>query len=142
MLRRFAGPRRRQDEDYVAWVTRATRIAEENARRSNVQSWVHQHLDAKWRWAGHVARMKDRCPDNWAYKSTTWRDAAYRADNAPGSEAYSLRTLRARPGRFLRWEQDIEKFAEHAGLNNWADAAKDKTKWFDLGSEFVEWAKI
>ena len=56
MLRRFAGPSRRTGEDWVPWVRRATRVAEEAAKAAGVKSWVHQHLLAKWRWAGHVAR--------------------------------------------------------------------------------------
>ena len=52
MLRRFVAPARKQDEDWIEWVKRATHAAERTAKRSNVTSWVKDYLASKWKWGG------------------------------------------------------------------------------------------
>ena len=44
MLRRFAGPRRRPDEEYFNCIRRATKESEEKAREVGVDCWLKQYL--------------------------------------------------------------------------------------------------
>ena len=57
LLRRFAGPRRKPDEDYLTWIRRATLIVDRNARDAGCECWLKQYLTKKWHWAGKIARM-------------------------------------------------------------------------------------
>jgi len=54
MLRKFAGPKRAPEEEWVPWIKRATKIAEERAREVGVECWLISHLRGKWRWAGRL----------------------------------------------------------------------------------------
>ena len=47
MLRKMVGPRRRPDDDYISWIKRATKIADEKARAAGVQCWCEAFLNAK-----------------------------------------------------------------------------------------------
>ena len=138
MLRRFAGPRRATGEDWVSWVRRATKKATEAAERAGLKSWVFQHACAKWRWAGHVARMEEYRPESWAVKTTFWRSSAWRAENGPGSELYSLRPLRSRAGRWLRWEDEVQRYRRSSGLGDWRREARNKTDWSGMAEEFAK----
>ena len=59
MLRRFAGPRRAPEEEWLTWIKRATKAAVQAADKAGIKSWVYQHARVKWNWAGHVARMEE-----------------------------------------------------------------------------------
>ena len=139
MLRRFAGPRRGPGEDWLVWIKRATKLAVDAAEQAGVQSWVHQHLCAKWNWAGHVARMESYREDSWAFRTTFWRGSAWRAENKPGSALHSLRPLRPRPGRWLRWEDEIAHYVENCGQGNWREAARDKSISISMAADFSNW---
>ena len=119
MLRKFAAPRRATGEDWITWVRRATRIATERAGRAGVKSWVQQHLCAKWQWAGHIARMGSYRPESWAFKTTFWRAMDWKANNGPGSAYYHLRPLRARPGRWRRWEDEVGRYCLSMVFEDW-----------------------
>ena len=137
MLRRFAAPSRQTGEDWVHWIRRATKIAEANATAAGIKSWVQQHLEAKWRWAGHIARMGNYRKESWAFKATFWRGYAWRVENAFGSEFFSSRPLRSRAGRWSRWEDQIATFCASIGEENWMMLANDKEEWEGKRTEFA-----
>ena len=137
MLRRFAAPRRGTDEDFVIWIRRATHIAVDAATSAGVGCWVRDHLKAKWLWAGHVARMSEYREESWAFKATFWRNAEWKRNFEIGSPLHSLRPLRSRAGRWTRWEDQIVKFCESKGIDNWARCAADKTEWSEMASAFA-----
>ena len=138
MLRKFAGPRRAPDEDWVHWVRRATKSATEKAACAGVKSWVQQHLEAKWRWAGHLARMEDYRSESWAFKATFWRDLMWKRDYGLGSALYSCRPLRARPGRWRRWEEEVWRYSWSLGIEDWRRFAKDKLAWHRAAEDFAK----
>lgn len=70
----------------------------------------------KWKWAGHVARLKDQ---RWTIKVTFWK-------GPPGKRR------RGRP--LTRWEEDI---ARTAG-SNWKQIAQDRDKWASLEEAFTQ----
>ena len=137
MLRRFAGPRRRPDEDFVSWIRRSTRAATQTADAAGVRCWVMEHLKAKWCWAGHLARMGHYRADSWALKATFWRDAAWKQDYSRGQLLHSVRPLRSRAGRWNRWEDEIVKGSKELGVLNWILKASDKTWWNENALEFA-----
>ena len=57
-------------EDDVDWIRRATREAEAAAAKAGIRGWHEQHLRAKWRWTGHMARMAFYRPCSWTLKTT------------------------------------------------------------------------
>ena len=134
MLRRFAGPRRQADEEFIPWIRRSTRMATEKADSAGVNCWVADHLQAKWRWAGNLARLRDYRPDSWAVKTTFWRDAQWRLVFGQGE----YRPLRARAGRWRRWEDEIHQAYQHVGGGTWTSLARYKDQWHDLADAFSE----
>eukprot|EP00973_Karenia_brevis_P030807 4249531-Karenia_brevis.AAC.1 len=56
-------------ESYVAWIQRATRIAEDALSRANLEDWVNMQRRWKWRWAGHAARRTDH---RWSCEVLDW----------------------------------------------------------------------
>ena len=139
MLRRFAGPRRKADEDWLQWIRQATKLAVGNAEAAGVRCWVHEHLQNKWKWAGHIARMADYRPDSWAIRSTMWRGSKWHGETKNDKELFNVRPLRSRPGRWNRWEDEVVKFCCEIGLD-WWEAARDKLVWKSLAPEFAAWS--
>ena len=99
MLRRFAAGRRKHDEDYVDWIKRATAEAEQALERARLKSWHEKQLVAKWRWAGHIARMLQYRQQSWAFKTTCWRDEEMIIFWESFHDAFGNRPFRARAGR-------------------------------------------
>ena len=137
MLRRFAAPRRAPGEDWVSWIRMATRQAEAVACEAGMSVWANDHLRAKWRWAGHVARMSvDRT--HWLpYRATIWKNAAWRSFQTSNLPGYAARIVRSRPGRWRRWEDEIHNFCSTA-LVSWKDLALDRDDWSQREMGFLE----
>ena len=70
--------------------------------------------------------------DRLARRTTFWRDRGWCAD-----EPHTLRSLRARPGRQRRWEDDLHRYAAHEGWESWQAAAGDVVKWRGRGAKLV-----
>ena len=138
MLRRFAGPRRQTGEDYVTWIRRSTRAAEASAKSAGVGCWVKEHLKAKWSWAGHLARMSQYLRDSWAFKTTFWRDSAWKHEHAAGTILHSIRPLRSRPGRWLRWEDEVVHGFELLESGAWRVSAAGRESWNDKAGLFAD----
>ncbi|CAH2105276.1 unnamed protein product [Euphydryas editha] len=76
---------------------------------------LHHAQRLKFKWAGHVARLKDK---RWTSKVATW-------DGPQGKR---------RVGRpYMRWEDDIKKIAGP----DWIHIAKDREKWKSLEEAFT-----
>ncbi|CAH2092926.1 unnamed protein product [Euphydryas editha] len=76
---------------------------------------LHHAQRLKFKWAGHVARLKDK---RWTSKVATW-------DGPQGKR---------RVGRpCMRWEDDIKKIAGP----DWIHIAKDREKWKSLEEAFT-----
>ena len=114
MLRRFAGPRRRPQEEYVDWMRRATYSAEDERAKAGIASWVVAASRKKWMWAGHVTRMSEH---RWASRLTSWRDSVWWSDQDQRTSA--PRPLRSRAGHFTRWEAEVCKFASSLEWGHW-----------------------
>lgn len=69
----------------------------------------------KWKWAGHVARLAD---ERWTGRVTKWK----------GPQG---KRLRGRP--YMRWEDEIEKFAGPC----WPQIAQDRDNWTSLEEAFT-----
>ena len=135
--RRIAGPRRAPEQDYVSWIQNATKKAEERARDAGVDCWLKQVLRRRWDWAGRLARMSG---ERLAYRTTFWRDSEWWQDQPRGASAYGVRPMRARPGNFARWEDDLMNFAAHKNWQRWQSVAKQESHWGKSAEEFVNWA--
>ena len=127
----MVGPKRQPEEEYVVWIKRATRVAEEKARKAKVPSWGDAYLQAKWRWAGKIANM---CSTRWARKVTEWRDHVWWKDQSPGTIACPTRS---RPGRYRRWEDDLVKYSQSKGWESWLEIAKDVHTWSSFENDFI-----
>ena len=138
MLRRFAGSRRHQDEEYVTWIKRSTAKAEETAKEAGLTCWQETHLAEKWMWAGNVATMDEQ---RWALRTTTWRDSEWWSEQARGSAGYGIRPYRARAGNVLRWEDDFRKYSQAKGLMPWRALARNSSTWNAHVDKFVQFTR-
>ena len=80
---------------------------------TNVVRYVRRQ---KWRWAGHVARLKD---DRWTYKSTFWHLSQFK---------------RKKGHQLTRWSDDFHKFLRS---KNFQRIAIDRTEWERLQETFA-----
>jgi hypothetical protein len=128
---------RRPDEDYVTWVRRATKKAEEAAKKSGVKCWLSMHLTNKWRWAESLANMDS---DRWAARTTFWRDSDWWSYQPRGSSSYGARPIRARPGNMLRWEDDLRKYTDYYELDFWQKVALNAADWNSHEKAFVAYS--
>jgi hypothetical protein len=126
MLRRFVGPRRAPDDDWSTWAQRATHVTEERAQNAGVQYWLCVHLWPKWQWALRVAHMPE---DRWARRLTFWRDSVWWVGQVRGASAYGVRPIRVHGNHTMRWEDDVRRFCDNAGLGCWQDAAEQEHVW-------------
>ena len=131
MMRRMVGPRRSPNDDYVQWITKSTWATEEKARGAGIRCWVDAFLSAKWRWAGRITNMD---ADRLASRTTSWRDSAW-------CDAQSSRPLRTRPGRHVKWEDDLRRYARTVNWPHWQGAALDLPTWIEHEQQFIAWAR-
>ena len=74
---------------------------------------VSYTLNMKWKWAGHVGRMKD---NRWTIKCTRWAPQGKRK--------------RGRPRR--RWADDLSKYK-----SNWLDLTAHREEWKELAEGYI-----
>ena len=129
MLRRIVDVRRSSSEEpWVDWIVRSTRFARKVAKEAGVRCWISSHAERKWRWAGHIARTSS---EEWVWKVTAWRD-----DSWQQLQTNSSRPLRARPGRWTRWEDPIKQHAAKESATPWKSQASDRDGWRALAAMF------
>jgi len=135
MLRRIAGATRRPDEDWIDWIKRSTRQALREANAAGIRFWVESHLQSKYAWAGHVARMQSQ-PDRLAYRGVCWRDSEWWAKEFLVKPA-NQRTRRPVCKKWLRWEDELKSFALHRKWHSWQTATRNKAAWYEAQRAFV-----
>ena len=94
-------------------------------RKTNIwireQTKVKEILDIikemKWRWAGHVARMKD---NRWTVRVTEW------------TPRYGKRK-RGRPS--TRWRDEVERVGENIA---WNRTAQNRNEWKEHAEAFIQ----
>jgi len=135
MLRRFAGPRRAPDQEYIDWIREATHRAEKSRDEAGIRSWCAAAAFQKWHWAGHVARMSDH---RWAARMTKWRGSEWWVAQDQRSSKSTPRPMRARPGHFTRWEEELVKFSTNMGWGHWKKAASERStaEWNSFSGTF------
>ena len=137
MLRRFAGPRRSNTEDYILWLRRATRAAEQARDNVGIRGWTDAVAFKRWSWAGHVARMDAQ---RWGSRLTKWRGSDWWKDQI--QHITHGRPVRARAGHFQRWENELVKFAESSGWDSWWHKAQTMTtaSWNERCDDYIAFA--
>ena len=109
-------------EDWVSYVSRATRVAENQLERANLNNWVVESRRRKWRWAGHVARRHDK---RWSHEVLEWTPAN-------GS--------RNQGGKRTRWVDDINAyfyFHFSSTPEDWLLIAQDQETWKQHENKFA-----
>ena len=116
------------DEDIMEpwgdWLKRATRQAEEQLRRINIETWTQSARKQKWRFINSVANMNH---DRWTKKAAFWE---------PTTTTEKAKRAEGHPRK--RWIDDINKYLlqQHIHNNAWTHSKK-KNVWHDLESNYV-----
>ena len=110
MLRWMFGARRRNDEEWVDFIRRATHDSEASASEHGACDWMFLQRKRKWQFAGSTARRTD---GRWSTRLLAWR---------PHHRCEPFRRV-GRP--VTRWDDDIVKVA---GVN-WVEHARDEVLW-------------
>ena len=86
-------------------------------QRTRVTDIVQYVTNTKWKWAGHIARMKD---NRWTIRNTEWQTEGVRSVG--------------RPKR--RWRDDI--VGQQGAV--WTTIARDRERWKTLAEGcFLQW---
>ena len=86
-------------------------------QRARVTDIVQYVTNTKWKWAGHITRMKD---NRWTIRSTEWQTEGVRSAGRPKRQ----------------WRDDI---VGQLGAV-WTRIAKDRERWKTLGEGyFLQW---
>ena len=133
----FVAPRRAPDEDYLAWLSRATHSAESARDSVGIKSWGVAASLRKCSWAGHVARMNAQ---GWASRMTAWRDSVWWAEQDHRSSPSVIRPMRARVGHFTRWEAELCKFSSSLDWPHWWNSAAEVStvEWNTYSERFSQ----
>ena len=113
MLRRIVGVKRHPDDDWIAWVQRATRRARQFAESAGVRCWLEHYEAAKRKFATKLAHGDMMC---WAWHVAVWRDQVWQHVIDETCKRFARRS---RPGPWTRWETDLNKEAKRTGHSNW-----------------------
>ncbi len=88
---------------------------EDIRKRTGVKDIIYKIKQAKWRWAGHIARRTD---NRWTRRLTDWQP----------------RTGKRRRGRQkTRWRDDL---VSHLGTT-WTRQARDRRNWLDCEEDYI-----
>ena len=127
MVRAIIGVRRKTEndilEDYVEWMTRSTRIAEETMHNNSIPLWVQEVHRRRFDWAGTVARRTD---GRWTHALLNWSATGRRA--------------RGRPR--LRWTDNLNKFFHASGIDQREGGRIDNSFWIALAADEKSWAEL
>ena len=85
-------------------------------QRTKINDILEEITKLKWKWAGHVARMKD---NRWTVRCTEW-------------QVRDGKRSKGRPRR--RWRDDIQQWLGAT----WSRKAKDRQKLRDLSEGYVQ----
>ena len=89
-------------------------------QRTRVTDIVQYVTSTKWKWAGHIARMKD---NRWTIRSTEWQTEGVRSVGKPKR----------------RWRDDI--VGQQGAV--WLMIAKGRERWKTLAEDyFLQWKDI
>ena len=108
-------------EDWVAWVRRATHIAEAELEKAHVTDWIKEQRQRYWDFAGRVARCTD---GRWSHAVLNW---------IPSNGVRNVGAPRK------RWKDDVANFCLRASDEpwDWFLLAQDKQTWDTLRDRFV-----
>ena len=125
MMRMILGSRRRKEndvlEDYITWLKRSTREAEEKMKEHGIMDWVEEAHRRKFKWAGKTARCED---GRWSKKLLSWSVAGHRAQGRPQT----------------RWADCLNKFFEGDSQNEvWTTLAQDEQFWEEMEKNYINW---
>ena len=84
-------------------------------KRTKIIDIIEYTLKQKWKWAGHIARLKD---NRWTKRCTEWQPRRWKRS-------------RGRPSR--RWQDDI---TEKEGIT-WIRKATDRQRWKTLMEGYI-----
>ena len=115
-------------EDYVAWITASTKLAEELTSKYEVKDWVSRQAGIQWKWAERVANRHD---GRWTKEVLSWSTVTNRKQGRPEK----------------RWVDDISKLIskETGTITNdqgWIAWAKNRTCWSKWQEAFVHQQQI
>lgn len=96
---------KRKDKKRIEWIREKTKM-------EDIRTTI---MKAKWRWAGHVARMRE---DRWTRKTTEWKP-------------WNQKMSQGRP--MTRWYDDIRKIAGR----RWMTTAQDRAMWKNLEEAYI-----
>ena len=117
----YVAPIDEELEDWVDWMIRCTREAEEIMKMHHIPDWVEEQHRRKFRWAGHVARRYD---GRWTRKVHTWSAKGKRRQGRPRT----------------RWTDALTTFFGDHGpscASFWMALGKDRTQLHWLKGDFV-----
>ena len=111
------------EEDWIDYIKRATRTAEDLAAQHGLKSWVELQRQKQWTLAGRVASAIDR---RWSNQILNWKSW--------------FRVLPCRPaGRpRKRWDDNITQFAG----GSWVETAQDSCLWLALSQGYMEFRRL
>jgi len=110
-------------ENWVDWIQRATRVAENVMVKYGVHDWIDEVCKRKFHWAGHVSRRMD---GRWSKAVLCW---------CPVGERRRCRPL-------MRWCDSINRFFDSMSTAlgqqiSWMQLAQDRDAWKALEQQFV-----
>ena len=110
-------------ENWVDWIQRATRDAEDAMLKFCMSDWVDEVCRRKFGWAGHVCRRHD---GRWSRQVLNWCPAGLR--------------VRGRP--LMRWCDSITQFFDNVSAAmteqiDWMALAEDRDAWSTMEEQFV-----
>ena len=110
-----------ETETWVAWIVRATGIAESQAGRAGVTDWVQGQRTRHWNFAGHTARRSD---SRWSTRLLSW---------LPESGTRGV----GRPK--VRWSDCLNRCLDsiYGGSGDWTEIVQDRDTWNNLARDFV-----
>ena len=132
MLRQIVGTRRRPLineagdrtlENWVDWIQRATREAEDAMCKFCISDWVAEVCKRKFGWAGHVCRRQD---GRWSRQVLNWCPVGWRDRGHP----------------LMRWRDSFTSFFDNVSAAmtqhiDWMALAEDRDAWNALEEQFV-----
>ena len=125
-----------EEEDWIEYIKRSTRKAEEQMKKANIPCWIETHRWMKWRMAMRIASLPE---ERWLRITAEWNPGI---DNC-------IKTNRSVGRQRKGWEDEINEFiqteetAESKGndLNNndtWLQQAKQQKEWKAKEEEFAK----
>ena len=138
MCRKMLRIKQRPNELNEAYHHRVAFVSAKVRNKLNVRCWGDTYATAIWKFAGHIARMKEYDVGRPTYQALPLQSRNFLKNIEAAHRGSQLHGYRFRVWRF---ERHFYEYAEKQHLKDWKELAASRRSWMEHLEIWLSWRK-